>query len=1591
MSGRSALVDLLKRATLQVQRRDGQLLGTGFRISDRLVLTAAHVLAQHHTSEISLLGADGARVVAPTLLARLPAERPPRDRVWPPPDLALLSVGERAPAAWQVASVCGELPAGSLVAVGYVSGLYDAVTLDPVALEYEGTRTEADTTIFKLSGGRIDAGMSGAPVLDTERGLVVGFVKADRGFDGGGFIVSLDCMKKHVPEAWGEATASASRNAGWNTTRRLGVVASLDADLVDNYVRSVVEVLSRRSTLLAGGIDREQLRQPVRLRQITDQNQAALRTSTFLDKGIDNPDDPETFIWDPTRSAWRTVGIVAAPGMGKSWMLAFHVRTLAANARNALSTSVSAEVQIPVLVEAANYARILPDSPNRDDARSALARASHRMLEGELAESECEVLFESALANRRLVLCIDGLDEVSMDLRPRLATAVSLVGPQIDQLIVSARDSARQALQELFPRGYTEFRIDGFTIGDTRRFVQAWHRGNPAAVDVVARDLRAFPHLRSLARVPLLLGFICRLATGEGIATPSRSLPSTRPSLYRAVALGLLSGRWRESSARRAETQSSDPVLRLQLLSRAVGHLAAGWRQRPDVFYRSDLQVVLRQQPSYGSVAMSAEERWKSWQAAAQAPESVPPDDFVLWEYQYDGFLVPDVVENRPALGFIHQVFAELCLALDLASRDERAVMELIEEHRWFDDEWADVFPVACGTEDSQGKLLRSLSHPDDDPWLTQCELESQCVAELVDNAAVEAPQLQRLLDRLCASSRGALQADAQTAVRSLERLVEARVVKAVAAVENLLSCDDLPTNLSFRLTLRLAAVGSSRGVEGAIAVVRDQFSSTENTVLAVSALAQSSRPEAIEFLTKQLGMTDEKGRLPLAAAMAHGDQMAADAAISIARRTDLPMPLRSDVIVALVESGVGEDAALELVLDDTVSWVLKCRAMVALLRVGAGVAEQDVEALIRDPNVPNSERIELVRALLLRGDIALLPVAADLVVQTDIYHPSRYELARTMISISDLGVEVARRVGCDARVSAFSRLQTLRALVEHRDEVGVEEAVRLVMSSDEPRWLRVVLFEDLLERAPSALSTVDLDMLLAALAAEPDGYSAERTIGKMIRCRDLSISRYGQDRFHEALVSHATAAGGILDTDKLIGEVATAGATGVGLLLALALDSSQEVHTRVTAALAGAQSNPRQAEALGEFLEDRSVPEPVRSRLTVALGMLGCRAAFHRLLALRPLSEPAYVALGSLLSSPNCTKDMLRLGLAAGIEAQAHLIATAPPVWELDYGGEIRGLQFPAASEAERELRNEWGTTLLRQRADARLLSLLLPVERAALYRVARLRESPETRNWLARWIPEYKEIVQEEVERLRLEVEADPSLLPLIAEAATPLRAIANMAGLLDEWVEASRKGDWLTVRSLLSAYEEVFGSELSRRLLVVARQLGQDSWPLYAAHQYLAHLASQDRTRDALRQVERSNVLLDAIRTSLDEEQGQLAIDAAGLAVLRNPDSAAAWFYASGAALLLDQPRLALSLMRKSAEHASPTQAAQGRRTLLKYSRAWSCDAATAQALREILGSVEGVQELEEATGSTAGNLDGDDGSAIGDDDGSAIGDD
>ena len=172
------------------------------------------------------------------------------------------------------------------------------------------------------------------------------------------------------------------------------------------------------------GRTRRDMLQPIWVRRATDiGNRAELRDGAFR--------------WEPLESPWPRVTVRALPGYGKSWLLRHHASSLAYHALQRLGEDAPVgSLRVPVLLRCAQLGELLPPRPVLEDAITAISKllmASHR-----IPDDVSDVLSE-AHERERLVVCLDGLDEVPAADFERVRSAISSLTRGRNQVVVSTR------------------------------------------------------------------------------------------------------------------------------------------------------------------------------------------------------------------------------------------------------------------------------------------------------------------------------------------------------------------------------------------------------------------------------------------------------------------------------------------------------------------------------------------------------------------------------------------------------------------------------------------------------------------------------------------------------------------------------------------------------------------------------------------------------------------------------------------------------------------------------------------------------------------------------------------------------------------------------------------------------------------------------------------------------------------------------------------------------------------------------------------------------------------------------------------------
>ncbi|HEX5924070.1 MAG TPA: trypsin-like peptidase domain-containing protein [Baekduia sp.] len=1560
MSADDEMWKLLSAATVRISSQDGTVCGMGFFIEPKRVLTTAQVAVAARTGK-TIETAHGVRCLVVTTERARPWERQAGLSMWPMPDLAVLAVEDVPDDAVSFVELSDSLSGTELLTVGNDFGA------GPVVLSGCAAASAQDYPIFTCDGDALlSPQVSGSPVLDPDTGMVVGLIKADRAnTDGGTFVIAGASIRQALPAEWESHLEAHAKDPMWRLTANRARYSEADATTLSEYLRALSQAYTV-SPMLPPGLERGDVRQPVRVRPLQGVGTQIEGGSAGADADDAQEDSArlgEALLWDPLRSPWAAVVVVAGPGMGKTWLLNEHAAQIAAHSLAQLGEQPEryVDVRVPVFVNAAAFARRLPMDAGRDDIVGALASAIAQAPTKAPEAAALTPLLGLALEDGRIALCVDGLDEVPDDLRGELGAALALLEQRCLQLVISGRESARPLFERVFGGEHEEFEITGFSPGDVRRFVRAWHHQSEKLVAKVERSLTENPSLLRLAHVPLLLSFVCRLAVTD------QPLASTRSGLYRDVALSVLSGSWKD-----VDHGVSDSKARLELLARAVGPLAASWRGRPDEFPHHEVVAALEKDPEYQVVQAAAKARWDAAENRLRH-DGRDLQHHVIWEFMHDGLLMNvSTSMGRPMLRFTHLVFGELCVAMWLASLSpDDGGAEQIEHHRWFDDQWLDVIPIACGVGKDPRWILKCIAEADADPWLAQALLEARCMAEAAPSF-VDRDAVVGLIERVVARLNTGPRSDAENAHRCLEVLVAGRVRDARAYLVELMQADRLAQEDDRDTLMRtLCQAGEQSAIDACSAVVQDSSLPQRRRDEASRAICRSSDQDAVKSVI-EVYLT-RRGSYQHLAVVLTDSNTATSEALELVRKPEIDQMLRVAIAIQQINVNGNHAPATELLINDAVGLVGRVELVVALLRAGHPVEADIVPQLTIDPNVTPSDKLALAHALLLRGDFSALPMASGLVIDSSLDFERRRDLARTMFSIGKGGAAALYNSATDINYSVEARVQALRVLIERRHAAGAQAAARIITNGQGSVWARAMLMTYLLDHSSGHASSPSLINLLADLDLTGQYHSTwEELAPRALRHPDAAVRDTVRERILRRLRdpdSTEAPDGDLKDIDigrlfRILGSQAA----GLELLVEIAHDARSTVDARIGAAMTAVQSDVGCVPQLDPLLDDTALQPSVRDRLVIAFAMLGAVPMLPRIMERLPSSEPAYVSLRATLRSAAITREAMLEGLGAARSAVFSLQDIEPPRWDLDFGDLVKEMQVDAKSEAQRQIRYEMLASDVRQRTYGRLLQLLLPSEQHALYLVGQFADTSATRDWLAAWIPAYREIAEDEMRRLQAVISKPGFVWPDVRNNRNAFARVSDLALLLREWDDHITAGRWSDCFQLMVANASRIQAPQSREVLRLARSLETEPqpWHLHPAQDYLLHVAATEGLLRVQELLSSSEERRQATSIAVEAKETLIGFSAGCLYIMMAPNEAPGYFYAAEALLLDENYDGAAELMRLSAEWASPQQAWQGRLTLRRMQKDHNLPADRIEELRDILGTVDGATQETEPTG-------------------------
>ena len=241
---------------------------------------------------------------------------------------------------------------------------------------------------------------------------------------------------------------------------------------------------------------------------------------------------------------YRRALLVGDPGSGKSTLVR---RIYRDTCRRAIISASSG--QIPVLIELKNLNQY-SSSNNDEDGRRLFDIIKRQVVSVHTYSGDS--LFESFLDGGRLIVLLDGLDEVRTDDFESVSKDILDLSEQLarahsdNRLVVTTRRQLYVNLPHDFSSAFeSHLTLEPFTADDMYEFLQKWPfkprpgEGKPRSGEEVARifrNLASQPNIRSMCETPLILAMY--VATDQ--ITGGESLPETRPDFYKTVTDELL-------------------------------------------------------------------------------------------------------------------------------------------------------------------------------------------------------------------------------------------------------------------------------------------------------------------------------------------------------------------------------------------------------------------------------------------------------------------------------------------------------------------------------------------------------------------------------------------------------------------------------------------------------------------------------------------------------------------------------------------------------------------------------------------------------------------------------------------------------------------------------------------------------------------------------------------------------------------------------------------------------------------------------------------------------------------------------------------
>ena len=407
---------------------------------------------------------------------------------------------------------------------------------------------------------------------------------------------------------------------------------------------------------------------------------------------VERSPDGDLRPWPEMAAEHQRVVVLADPGLGKSWLIRTETHRLCLEALTQLETGRGGVI-IPVPLRCDELAAAV----GQDLAEKAVAHLAAQRL---LPERSRAAMTAKVRAGE-VVLLLDALDE--------LAPAENGTLRQVARAWAERAGNRARCVITSRIAGYTgspvpgacEVELQAFTGEDTDGLVVAWHLPSAAASRLL--EWAADPAVAAMWRNPLLLALLCWLAAQ---LPAGEDMPRARGQLFDRVLRLFLTREYRS-----LDNPAAPPLddIGVDALMEVLAPLAFTFATQPGGWI--DLMPGQRLLRAIRDTDLGFTERGRT---PAQ----------VLRELSVDaGVLVPagDPSAGRsPGYLFFHRAVAEYLVARHLASLPESDWLAIVERHRWFDPDWAEVIPMLgeCFADPASARrLIEHLLTDDTDPF----------------------------------------------------------------------------------------------------------------------------------------------------------------------------------------------------------------------------------------------------------------------------------------------------------------------------------------------------------------------------------------------------------------------------------------------------------------------------------------------------------------------------------------------------------------------------------------------------------------------------------------------------------------------------------------------------------------------------------------------------------------------------------------------------------------------------------------------------------------------------------------------------------